>query len=396
VKNVPPLDLAVKNIPPLDLTRQYKLIGEDLSAAVTEVLASGRYIGGSLVENFETQFAGYIGTQECVTCNSGTDALYLALRALQIQPGDEVITTAFTFIATTEAITLVGAKPVFIDIDVATFNFNPAQLAAAITEKTKAILPVHLFGNPTDMTAVMAIAEKHGLAVIEDCAQSTGATWAGKKTGSIGHIGCFSFFPTKNLGACGDGGAVTTNDPALAAKIRMLKEHGSRARYYHEEIGVNSRLDALQAAILQVKLRHLDAWNAQRQAVAERYHQLLNPVTGVQKPQAAVGGESVWNQYTVLIAGDSPANNGTESNLIPVTYRDRVRERMQERGVSSMVYYPLPLHLQSVYKNLGYQVGQLPVTEQVSHEVLSLPMFPELSPEEQEQVVYTLKDCLAL
>jgi len=396
VKNVPPLDLAVKNIPPLDLTRQYKLIGEDLSATVTEVLASGRYIGGSVVENFETQFADYIGTQECVTCNSGTDALYLALRALQIQPGDEVITTAFTFIATAEAITLVGAKPVFIDIDVATFNFNPAQLAAAITEKTKAILPVHLFGNPTDMTAVMAIAEKHGLAVIEDCAQSTGATWAGKKAGSIGHIGCFSFFPTKNLGGCGDGGAVTTNDPALAAKVRMLKEHGSRARYYHEEIGVNSRLDALQAAILQVKLRHLDTWNAQRQAVAERYHQLLSPVTGVQKPQAAVGGESVWNQYTVLIAGDSPATNGTESNLIPVTYRDRVRERMQERGVSSMVYYPLPLHLQSVYKNLGYQLGQLPVTEQVSHEVLSLPMFPELSPEEQEQVVYTLKDCLAL
>jgi len=382
----------VNNIPPLDLARQYKLIGEEVSAAVLGVLSSGRYIGGPLVEGFEQQFGAYVGVSECVACNSGTDALYLALRALEIGPGDEVITTPFTFIATAEVITAVGATPVFVDIDAQSFNFDVNQLEAAITERTKAIMPVHLFGQPVDMTAVMAIAQSHHLAVIEDCAQATGAAWAGKKVGSIGQIGCFSFFPTKNLGACGDGGAVTTNDPAIAATVRMLREHGSRTRYYHEEIGINSRLDTLQAAILQIKLHHLDTWNAQRQLVAERYHQLLQPLPRIVTPSATIGGDSVWNQYTIRIKGQQPE---TESASSLSVVRDEVRSRLQQLGVTSMVYYPIPLHLQPVYKDLGYQVGQLPVAEQACHEVLSLPMFPELTQEEQEQVVYSLKDCLA-
>lgn len=377
----------MNKIPPLDLARQYKLIGEEVSAAVLGVLASGRYIGGPLVESFEQQFAAYVGVSECVTCNSGTDALYLALRALQIKPGDEVITTPFTFIATTEVITAVGATPVFVDIDAQTFNLDVKCLEAAITDKTRAIVPVHLFGQPVDMTALMAIAQSYNLVVIEDCAQATGAEWAQKKVGSIGHIGCFSFYPSKNLGASGDGGAVTTNDESLAAKVRTLKEHGMTSRYYHEETGINSRLDAMQAAVLQVKLRYLDRWNAERQRIAERYHQLLAPVRGLQQPQELLEGKGVWNQYTIRIC-----SRKSESQIL---YRDQVRHQLQQMGISSTIYYPIPLHLQPVHKDLGYQPGSLPVVEQVCHEVLSLPMFPELSRLEQEQVIYCLKDCLA-
>jgi len=376
----------VNKVPPFDLTRQYQLIGEEVSAAVQEVLNSGYYIGGPVVESFEQQFAEYTGVGECSACNSGTDALYLALRALQIGPGDEVITTPFTFIATAEVITAVGAKPVFVDIDPKTFNLDITQLRTAITKRTKAIVPVHLFGQPVDMTALMAIAQEMGVAVIEDCAQAVGAEWAGKKVGSIGHIGCFSFYPTKNLGACGDGGAVTTNDPAIAASIRMLRNHGmSCDRYRHEATGINSRLDALQAAILQIKLPYLDRWNDARRELAASYHQMLKPVPGVVIPQELPGGRAVWNQYTIRLTKDSSSSN----------YRDEVRNQLQQLGVSSMVYYPLPLHLQPVYNDLGYQPGQFPVVEQACHEVLSLPMFPELSFEEQQQVVYGLKDCLA-
>jgi dTDP-4-amino-4,6-dideoxygalactose transaminase len=376
----------VNKVPPFDLTRQYQLIGEEVSAAVQEVLNSGYYIGGPVVESFEQQFAEYTGVGECSACNSGTDALYLALRALQIGPGDEVITTPFTFIATAEVITAVGAKPVFVDIDAKTFNLDITQLRTAITKRTKAIVPVHLFGQPVDMTALMAIAQEMGVAVIEDCAQAVGAEWAGQKVGSIGHIGCFSFYPTKNLGACGDGGAVTTNDPAIAASIRMLRNHGmSGDRYRHEATGINSRLDALQAAILQIKLPYLDRWNDARREVAAGYHQMLKPVPGVVIPQELPGGRAVWNQYTIRLTKDSSSSS----------YRDEVRNQLQQLGVSSMVYYPLPLHLQPVYNDLGYQPGQFPVVEQACHEVLSLPMFPELSFEEQQQVVYGLKDCLA-
>ncbi len=375
----------MNKVPPFNLTRQYQTIAKEVSAAVQDVLASGCYIGGALVESFEQQFSEYTGVSDSVACNSGTDALYLALRALQISPGDEVITTPFTFIATAEVISVVGATPVFVDIDAQTFNLDLSKLEAAITPQTKAIIPVHLFGQPLDMTALIQIASQHKIAVIEDCAQAVGAEWAGQKVGSIGHIGCFSFYPTKNLGACGDGGVVTTNDPAIASQIRMLREHGmSRVRYRHEETGINSRLDALQAAILQIKLRYLDQWNNARSEIAANYQELLQPLPGVVIPQEASGGRAVWNQYTIRLIKDG--NDG---------YRDKVRNQLQQLGISSTVYYPLPLHLQPVYQDLGYQVGQLPIAEQACQEVLSLPMFPELSFEEQQQVVYGLKDCIS-
>jgi dTDP-4-amino-4,6-dideoxygalactose transaminase len=374
----------VSNIPPLDLKRQYQTIGAEVDAAVLSVLASGAYIGGSGVQQFEQEFANYIGSTESVGCNSGTDALYLALKVLGIGPGDEVITTPFTFIATAEMISAVGAKPVLVDIDINSFNIDIDRIEQAITPQTKAIMPVHLFGNPVNMTALMSIAGKHNIKVIEDCAQSTGATWAGQQTGSIGHIGCFSFFPTKNLGACGDGGAVTVNDPTLAADLRMYREHGSRVRYYHEVIGINSRLDALQAAVLSIKLKHLNRWNEQRAVVAQRYQELLANVAGIAAPQFSSGGQSAWNQYTIRILGEP--DRGEK--------RDAVRSRLQAAGVMSMIYYPLPLHLQQVYQPLGHQAGDFPVTEAVSHQVLSLPMFPELTAEEQQRVVYALKDAL--
>jgi dTDP-4-amino-4,6-dideoxygalactose transaminase len=374
----------VNSIPPFDLSEQYKLIGEEISAIASATLASGHYIGGAAVETFEHQFADYIGTAECVACNSGTDALFLALRSLGIGAGDEVITTPFTFVATAEVISAVGAKTVFVDVDRQTYNLDLGQVEAAITPHTKAIIPVHLFGQPVDMTRLMAIAQAHQLEVIEDCAQSTGATWADRKVGSIGQIGCFSFYPTKNLGACGDGGAITTNNKAIAAKLRMLVNHGQQQRYLYEEIGVNSRLDALQAAILSLKLRHLEAWNAQRQAIADRYHQLLQRLPGIALPLPIAG--SVWNQYTIRVLSMSDSSENR---------RDRLRQQLQQQGVGSMVYYPLPLHLQPAYAELGYQPGQLPVSEQLSQEVLSLPMFPELTQAQQEQVVYALKDCLS-
>jgi len=380
---------SVKKIPPLDLVQQYATIEAEVSDAVLGVLASGGYIGGPLVEGFEQQLAAYVGVSECVACHSGTDALYLALRALEIGSGDEVVTTSFSFFSTAGVISAVGATPVFVDIDAQTFNLDIAQLAAAITDKTRAIILVHLFGQPMDTTTVMALAQSHQLAVIEDCAQAVGAEWAGQKVGSIGHIGCFSFYPTKNLGACGDGGAVTTNDPVIAAAIRMLKNHGSQAQYIHAEIGINSRLDALQAAILQIKLRHLDTWNDQRRAIVARYHQFLSHVPGIITPQELAGGQGVWHQYTIRLSQGERQSRGTG-----LKFRDWVRSQLQARGVSSMVYYPQPLHLQPVYQGLGYQLGQLPVAEQACCEVLSLPMFPELSIEQQEQVIYGLKDCL--
>jgi dTDP-4-amino-4,6-dideoxygalactose transaminase len=380
----------VNNIPPLDLTRQYEQISQDISETVAAVLHSGRYIGGDLVNEFEDNFAQYIKTSECVSCNSGTDALYLVLRALEIGQGDEVITTPFSFIATAEIISLTGATPVFVDLAPGTFNLDVAQIEQAVTPKTKAIIPVHLFGHAVNMTRVMEIARAYNLYVIEDCAQATGAEWAGRKVGSIGHAGCFSFFPTKNLGACGDGGAVTTNDGVIADSVRMLKAHGSRQRYIHEAIGINSRLDSLQAAILSIKLRHLDTWNQQRREVARRYQRLLDGFKHIELPQTLANSQAVWNQYTVKITG----GNLEKSALAPDSYRNEIKRILQEKGISSMVYYPLPLHLQPIYKCLGYEIGQLPYAETVAHQVLSLPMFPELTAEEQEQVAYALKEVL--
>lgn len=380
----------MSSIPAFELNQQYKLIGDEMNAAVLEVLASGRYIGGSPIETFEQQFASYIGTADCVSCNSGTDALYLALRALGVGVGDEVITSPFTFFATAEVISAVGATPVFVDIEPATFNLDLDQLEAAITERTKAVIPVHLFGQPVNMTRIMQIAEAHHLWVIEDCAQATGATWHSKTVGSIGHVGCFSFYPTKNLGACGDAGAITTSDPTLAAQLRKLRDHGQSQRYVYEEIGINSRLDAIQAVVLLTKLRYLNQWNAQRQAVAERYEQWLAALPII-RPSWIGDGQSVWNQYTIRVVPPDDQVNPEQ----PAAFRDRVRQQLQQQGVGTMVYYPVPLHLQPVYQSLGFGVGQFPVAEQIAHEVVSLPMFPELTPDQQKQVVYALKEVLS-
>jgi len=378
------------NVPPLDLTQQYQIISEQLNAKVQEVLASGRYIGGSIVDDFEQQFANYIDVSHCISCNSGTDALFLALRAVNIRPGDEVITTPFTFFATAEVISAVGATPIFIDINPQTFNLDIQQLEAAITKKTKAILPVHLFGQPVDMKKLMAIARQYNLIVIEDCAQATGAEWENQKVGSFGDIGCFSFFPTKNLGAFGDGGALTTNNSAIASQVRMLKNHGQSAKYFYEHIGINSRLDTIQAAILQVKLPLLDSWNQQRRDLADTYHKFLSGITAIVPPQELSGGRCVWNQYTIMLK--SQELEATAKSRFSSSLRDWVRIQLQNKGIGSAIYYPTPLHLQPVYKSLAY--FQLPIVEQVCRQVLSLPMFPELSTVQQEQVIFALKDCL--
>ena len=381
----------MKQIPPVDLTRQYELIKQETNSAVLDILSSGRYIGGAAIATFEEQFANYVGVTECVSCNSGTDALFLALKALNIGAGDEVITTPFSFFATAEVISRVGAIPIFIDIDFNTFNFDLAQIEQAITPRTRAILPVHLFGQPVDMTKLMAIAQVHNLYVIEDCAQAAGAAWGKDKIGSIGHVGCFSFFPTKNLGSCGDGGAITTNDPAIAKQIRILKEHGSPERYRHDFIGINSRLDAVQAVILSIKLRYLDYWNEQRHLAAQYYQELLQSLSCLKLPQALAGGSSVWNQYTVCIG---EKQSSIADNLSFSGRRNLIKDKLRDKGIISMIYYPIPLHLQPVYQDFGYQKGQLPVVEQVAQEVLSLPLFPGISEAEQEEVAYAVKDCL--
>ena len=364
----------MNKIPPFDVSQQYQQIGDRLNQAAIDVLSSGQYIGGQAVTQFEQSFSEYIGSQHSVACNSGTDALYLAMRALDIGEGDEVITVPFTFFSSAETISLTGAKPVFIDIEAHSFNMNVDLIESAITDRTKAIMPVHLFGRPVDMTKLMAIAQKHNLYVIEDCAQATGAIHAGVRVGNIGTVGCFSFYPTKNLGGCGDGGMITTNDEAISTKFRILREHGSPKRYYHEYIGMNSRLDSLQAALLQVKLPYLEQWNLQRRQISDRYTQMLEAanlplVTPHHCPN------SVWNQYTICI-GDGK--------------RDYVQSQLRDRQIITMIYYPLPLHLQVVYKDLGCTKGDFPVTEDVCDRVLSLPMFPELTEEQQQQVVNAL------
>ena len=364
-------------IPILDSKRQYATIGAEVEKAVCEVLRSGSYILGPNTKAFEQEMADFYGCKYTVGLNSGTDALHIALRALDIGAGDEVITVAFTFVATTEAIGIVGAKPVFVDIDENTFNMDASKLEAAITPRTKAIIPVHLYGQPCDMDTIMSVAKKHNLHVIEDCCQAVGALYKGKMVGTFGDFGCLSFYPTKNLGGMGDGGMLMTNSESLRDRAVALRNHGGAIRYHHDEIGVNSRLDEIQSAILRVKLPHIKDWNEQRRAHAYYYNELFKDCADVQTPKELADTYCVYHQYTVKIPN-----------------RDEVHKMLQERGIGAMLYYPIPLHLQKVHEYLGVGKGSLPVSEKNTEMVISLPMFPELTEEEQRTVASTLIDCI--
>ena len=361
-------------IPILDLKAQYESIKDEINAAIAEVLESTQFILGPAVRELEQRVAAYCGCKYGVGVASGTDALRLTLAALGIGPGDEVITTPFTFIATANTISHCGARPVFVDIDPRTFNIDPAAIEAAITEHTKAILPVHLYGQPADMDPIMELAEAHGLCVIEDAAQAIGAHYKERQVGSIGHAACLSFYPTKNLGAYGDGGMVVTNDATLADKIDILRRQGGKKKYHAQVLGFNSRLDSLQAAILGVKLKYLDKWNEARRRVARRYNELLAglPVT---TPHESSDAYHVYHQYTIR-----------------APQRDALAAYLKERGIGTMVYYPVPLHLQGLYASLGYGEGSLSVSEAASREVLSLPMYPEMTEEQQMMVAEAIRE----
>jgi len=399
-------------IPPFDLSVQLAELGEELDQAVLAVLRSGQYIGGQLIADFEAAFAEFCGVPHAIGCNSGTDALVLALRALGVGPGDEVITSSFSFFATAEAISAVGARPVFVDVDPTSYLIDLDQLEAAITPATRALMPVHLFGRPVDMERLCAIAQRHGLLVVEDCAQATGASWAGRPVGSWGDAGCFSFFPTKNLGGAGDGGAVTCGDAALAQRVRELAVHGMPRRYLHTALGYNSRLDALQAAVLLVKLPRLQGWIDQRRAIAGRYLTALAAArasagsnglaggTALELPDPGPEGHS-WNQFVVRIPGCTSAGAACAESCVPCPTsadhglpegrcRNWLQGQLREQEVNTIIYYPIPIHRQPAYAELGYGPGSLPVTERLAAEVLSLPIFPELSEAQQRQVLHAL------
>ncbi len=363
----------------VDLKAQYEAIKDEINDVVLGVIQSTHFILGPQGKALEEEVAAYHGVKHAVAVASGTDALHLALRAAGIRRGDEVITTPFTFIATAEAISYIGALPVFVDIRPDTFNIDISKIEAAITKKTRAIIPVHLYGHPADLDGLMQTAKKHGLKVIEDCAQSFGAEYKGKKAGSFGDMGCFSFFPSKNLGAYGDGGMIITDDAKLAEEALSLRNHGSKVRYYHDEIGFNSRLDEIQAAILRIKFRHIDEYNAKRRNNALLYNKYLS-VQGIQTPSEQNGARHVFHQYTIRIKNRD---------------RDKVKQALDaEKATSSMIYYPVPLHLQAAYKDLGMKPGSLPATEQAAREVLSLPMYPELSEEQIKVVTEAVKKAL--
>ncbi|MEB3201708.1 MAG: DegT/DnrJ/EryC1/StrS family aminotransferase [Synechococcus sp.] len=394
-------------VPPFSLSEQIQELGAALDQAVLEVLRSGQYIGGATIGRFEGDFAAACGVSHVIGCNSGTDALILALRGLGIGAGDEVITASFSFFATAEAISAVGATPVFVDVEENSYLIDLDQLEAAITPATKALLPVHLFGRPVDMERVGTIAARHGLKVIEDCAQATGASWAGRPVGSWGDAGCFSFFPTKNLGAGGDGGAITCRDASLAQAIRELAVHGMPRRYLHTSLGYNSRLDAIQAAVLNVKLPHLGRWVERRGAIASHYREHLASLSGVVLPEAGPAGHS-WNQFVVRVprCPGASACEGSAAACIPsadsaafgmpeACCRDWLKLQLQDAGVSTIIYYPIPIHRQPAYAELGYGPGSLPITERLCSEVLSLPIFPELSGEQQQRVIAVLRSVVA-
>jgi len=360
-------------IPTVDLKAQYESIKEEIQAAIDGVLESSQFILGPEVKAFEEEMAGYCNTKHAVGVASGTDALHLALRACGIKQGDEVITTPFTFVATAEVIKHCGATPVFADIDKQTCNIDPAGIEAALSPRTKAIIPVHLYGQPSDMDEIMAIARKHNLKVIEDCAQAFGAEYKGKKIGSIGDVGCLSFFPSKNLGAYGDGGMIVTNNSDIADKARVLRVHGAEKSYHYVLNGFNSRLDAIQAAILRVKLRYLDRWVEMRGENAALYTELIGNINGIEPPYIKDGNKSSHNYYTVCL-NDARID------------KDKLRNHLNSKGIKTMVYYPLSLHLQETYSNLGYRKGDFPVSEWVQDRVVSLPMYPELSEEQIREV----------
>lgn len=356
------------NLQMVDLVNQYKRIKPEIDNAISAVLESGQFILGKTVSEFENNVAKYLGVKHAIGCASGTDALMVALMALDIKEGDEVITTSFTFVATVETIVLLGAKPVYVDIEPDTFNIDPEQIEKSITKKTKAIIPVHLYGHPVNMDPILEIAKKYNLYIIEDSAQAMGADYKGKKVSSIGDIGCISFFPSKNLGAYGDAGMITTNNDQLAEKIRMIIVHGSKIRYYHEVLGVNSRLDAIQAAILNVKLKYLDEWNKLRNDFANIYNQLLENnfiKTPITKPYA----KHIFHQYTIRVKS-----------------RDELSDYLKNKNIPHAIYYPIPLHQQTAYKYLSPSDLKLPETEKAAKEVISLPMHTELTFEMQKYI----------
>ncbi len=360
----------------VDLSRQYQMIKHEMDAAIQSVLDSTDFILGTPVREFESELANYLNVQHTIGCASGTDALQIALMALGIGIGDEVITTSFTFVATVETIVLLGARPVFVDIDPRTFNLDVNQIADHITPKTKALMPVHLYGQPADMDPILSIAESHGLSVIEDAAQAIGARYKGKAAGTIGHIGCFSFFPSKNLGAYGDAGALATNDVQLAQRCRMISAHGSKVKYQHEILGVNSRLDTLQAAILRTKLRYLESWTDARIRIAQRYNlawQGLDVVTPCCGPDV----RHVYNQYSIRTGR-----------------RDSLATFLKARGIGHAIHYPTPLHLQPAFRQLVDPNVTLPVAETVCKEIISLPIFPEMEEAEIQVVISTLHEFL--
>ena len=371
---------AVNSVPLLDVSRENGPFSNQIKDKIGQIVDSGWFIGGPNCAELEESVAEYCQTEFAIGCASGSDALLLSLMAMGIKAGDEVICPSFTFFATASCIARLGATPVFVDVDPKTFNVTADLIAAAITPNTKAIIPVHLFGQCCDMDSINQLAAVHNIQVVEDCAQSIGASRNGKMAGSMGNVGCFSFYPTKNLGGMGDAGIITTNDAELADRIRLFANHGMRPRYYHQEIGINSRLDAIQAAVLNIKLTALPGWTAQRSQNADRYRKLLNRngmVSSVTPPTCDSSCHHVWNQYTIRI---------------PNGRRDTVRAELAERKISSEIYYPVPLHRQACFSYLGN--FDLPVTDRLAKEVLSLPVFPGMTVQEQDYVVNSLFEIL--
>ncbi|MCZ2127916.1 MAG: DegT/DnrJ/EryC1/StrS family aminotransferase [Anaerolineales bacterium] len=358
----------------VDLVAQYHSIKEEMDAAVLSTLETGHFILGSHVAKFEENVAAYLGAKHAVGLASGTDALIIALRALEIGAGDEVIIPAYTFFATAGAVMSVGAKPVVVDIDPQSYQIDASRIEAALTPQTRAIMPVHLYGHPSEMKAISEIARKHNLKVIEDNAQAFGAEYFGAKTGALGDVGCLSFFPTKNLGGYGDGGMAVTNDAALAERMRMLRAHGWKKKYYSEMLGYNSRLDALQAAVLQVKLPHVDEWNDKRRALAKRYNEALAPL-GLITPIEREGAKHVYHLYVVR-----------------VEKRDALQAFLKEKGIASDVYYPIPPHLADPCRKFGYKVGDFPRAEKAAKETLALPLYPELTEAMQDAVIAAARE----